>query len=389
MGRERRLCALCPSSLSPFLMSDLDGTAVAEILLAWFPEARRDLPWRRHGGPYAVWISEVMLQQTQADTVAPYYEAWMARFPDVGSLATASLDEVMQLWQGLGYYARARHLHRAACIIREQFCGEIPSERAALSALPGIGRSTAGAILSLGFGQPEPILDANVRRVLTRLWNIDAGTDRTRAERRLWELSQKLVADSPTDNYGELNEAVMELGALICLPRSPQCGQCPLGELCLAHRAGTQLERPARTAVRKAPHREAVCGAVLDHRGRILMARRPSHGLLGGLWGFPGGFLGTEPPPELALAEILRDELGIEVAVVDLLTRFDHAYTHFSMTLACYRCRHLSGAPKTGRFSEVRWLAQAEAEVLGLSATDRRIQRSLSDYLSDVNHPTG
>jgi A/G-specific adenine glycosylase len=256
-----------------------DSRDIARALLAHFDAHRRAMPWRETTEPYAIWVSEVMLQQTRVETVRPYYERWMARFPTLHALAAADLDDVLREWQGLGYYSRARNLHQAARLVRERYGGEVPADVPALRTLPGVGEYTAGAIASIAFGVPAPAVDGNVRRVLARLHDLE---DPGRAELRA--LAAGLV---PAHRPGDFNQALMELGATICTPRSPDCGRCPVAGWCSARACGTQEERP-RPAPRKPVPEETVDTVVLVRAGdEALLIRRPERGLLAGLWEFP------------------------------------------------------------------------------------------------------
>jgi A/G-specific adenine glycosylase len=330
----------------------------------------------------------MMLQQTQVSTVVPYFERWMARFPDVAALAAASLDDVLKAWEGLGYYARGRNLHRAAQQIATQHGGQIPADRAALLALPGIGRYTAGAILSLAFGKAEPVLDGNVKRVLCRLFDIADDPRETGTEKRLWEWATALVRDAPAGATGDLNEALMELGALVCIPAAPDCPVCPLADFCLAHARGVERERPVKVIKARTPHYDVTAAVIADEAGRYLIVQRPPQGLLGGLWGFPGSaagecdsgvpaLSGASSPLADCLAAALRDSLGIEVAVGAALQSIRHAYTHFCITLHPFRCRLLRGAPQDGRYVAFRWASPAELGNYAFPVTDREIIRSL------------
>ncbi len=329
-------------------------STVANRLLNWLAEARRDLPWRRRRDPYAVWISEIMLQQTQVATVIPYFERWLARFPDVQALAAAPLADVLKAWEGLGYYARARNLHRAAQVIVGQHGGQLPAERKALLALPGIGDYTAGAILSLAFGQAEPVLDGNVRRVLSRVYDIAEDVAAPDTVRRLWKLAAELVAAAPPGRAGDLNEGLMELGALTCTPQAPACPACPLADLCLARARGTVAERPAKTARPRVPHYDAVAAVIRDAAGRYLLIQRPADGLLGGLWGFPGGTATRGEAPDAALIRTVAEQIGIAIRPDAALRPIKHAYTHFRITLYPFRAGHLAGEPRPLRCADVR-----------------------------------
>ena len=253
--------------------------AIHPRLLAWFDAHKRELPWRGVGDPYAVWISEVMLQQTRAGTVVPYYRRWMRRFPDVDALADADLEEVLRVWRGLGYYARARNAHRCARRVRDEWGGVFPRSAAELGTLPGIGPYTAAAVASIAFGEAVPAVDGNVRRVVARLFDLP---DPSPAKAR--DLAGSLM---DTARPGDFNEAMMELGATVCTPRSPSCGACPVAAGCRALAAGTVAERPARRTRRAGPTRTWDVRVAVSPRGRTLVVRRPPDGLLGGMWEFP------------------------------------------------------------------------------------------------------
>ena len=272
--------------------------AIHERLLAWFDAHKRDLPWRGVGDPYAVWISEVMLQQTRAGSVVPYYRRWMERFPDVGALADADLEEVLRLWQGLGYYARARNAHRCARRVRERCGGHFPSSSAELRSLPGVGPYTAAAVASIAFGEAVPAVDGNVRRVVARLCDLP---DPSLAEVR--DLAAGLM---DTARPGDFNEAMMELGATVCTPRAPSCGACPLATGCRARAAGTVAERPLRRRRQAVPTRIWGVLVAVSPRGRTLVVRRPPEGLLGGMWEFPAVEVDGEVDGPGAVARLIR-----------------------------------------------------------------------------------
>jgi len=367
--------------------------AIASLLLAWVRVERRDLPWRRRRDPYAVWISEVMLQQTQVATVVPYFERWMARFPDISSLAAATSDDVLRIWAGLGYYARARNLHRMAQEIVARHGGTIPSEKTTLLALPGIGRYTAGAILSLAFGQREPVLDGNVRRVLCRVYDIADDPAEAATERQLWQLATGLVMAVPTDAAGDLNEGLMELGALICTPGEPDCAACPIAGVCLAHARGVEAERPIKRPRARPPHYDAAAAIILDDLGRYLLIQRPAAGRLGGLWGFPGGVLREGEVVAEGFVRTVREQIGLEVTPGDTIARIQHAYTHFRITLHTCRCWIIAGEPEPRRCATVRWVTADELTDFPLPVTDAKIvqalQRNAPPTLPLEGSPTG
>ncbi|HEX7089669.1 MAG TPA: A/G-specific adenine glycosylase [Longimicrobiales bacterium] len=278
-------------------------SAIRRALLRHYDRHRRDLPWRGTADPYRVWVSEIMLQQTRADVVAPYYERWLERFPTLDALADAELDDVLRAWQGLGYYARARNLHRAARVVRERHGGELPRDAAALRALPGVGAYTAGAIASIAFGEPCPAVDGNVRRVLARLFDLADAAPGT-----LHDLAARLV---PRRRAGDFNQAMMDLGATLCSPRRPACGECPLARWCLARARGTQAERPARRRRPEVPLYDVGTAVLRARDGRLLLVRRPEDGLLGGMWSFPGEVARAGESVEDAAARAGRAASGL------------------------------------------------------------------------------
>jgi len=347
---------------------------VTERLLAWYAENARDLPWRHARTPYRVWVAEVMLQQTRADTVIPYYERFFRRFPTVEALAGASLDEVLRVWEGLGYYARARNLHAAARRVVEEHGGRLPDTYDALLSLPGFGPYTAGAVASIAFGRPVVALDGNARRVLARLFAVDGDPHRAAVRRRMEALARSLL---PPDQAGTFNEALMELGATVCLPRAPRCDRCPVAGDCLAHGRGLETAFPAPAPRRSLPHYQVAAGVLFRQDGRVLVARRAKGDFLGGLWEFPGGK--REPGETLrqCLARELREELGIEVEVMERLLTLRHAYTHFRITLHAFLCVLRDGEPRCLECADVRWVLPAELDVLPMAVTDRRIARAV------------
>jgi A/G-specific adenine glycosylase len=304
----------------------------SRALVAWYRVHHRKLPWRETSDPYAIWVSEVMLQQTTVPAVVPYFERWMRLFPDMGMLARAPLQRVLRAWQGLGYYQRARNLHRAAGLLVRGHGGRIPDDEDALVRLPGFGPYTTAAVLSLAYGRPLPVVDANVRRVLMRITGL-----RGEASSRHDKILRTYLAEVfPARRPGLFNQAMMELGALICRSRNPQCLLCPVRDYCRAFLEGTQevIPRPRRRASKKV---DAVL-AVIGNGGRVLIQRRPPEGLFGGLWEFPGGKIEPGERPEAALRREVREELGAEIREVRFLTTVSHAYTKFRVTLRVFSC---------------------------------------------------
>lgn len=366
-------------------MCSSDFAALATRLVAWHAMHQRVLPWRdaRAGAraAYPVWISEIMLQQTRVETVEGYFRRWMERFPTVEALAAADLQDVLKAWEGLGYYARARNLHKAAREIVARHGGVLPADRKALLALPGIGEYTAGAILSIAYDQPAPILDGNVKRVLARFYDIDEPIHAPATLRRLWELAQKIVEAAPVGAAGDCNEALMELGATICTPQSPRCLLCPLVDRCQAAAQGTQAARPVMPKRQQTPHYDVAAGVIwagAQYRSRLLIAQRPPDGMLGGLWEFPGGKLeASDADLPACLRREIDEELGIAIEVGDLLTTVRHAYTHFRITLHAFHARHIAGTPQAIGCQDWRWVELEEVAAFPLPVTDQKIVAAL------------
>jgi A/G-specific adenine glycosylase len=314
------------------------------------------MPWRRNRDPYSVWLSEIIFQQTRIDQGTPYYERFIAAFPDVEALASAPDDAVLKLWEGLGYYTRARNLHKAARVIVHERASRLPETAAEWEQLPGVGRYTAGAIASIAFGERVPVLDGNVKRVLSRLYDIADNIDDAATLDRLWSLADDLT---PQRAPGDFNQAIMELGARICAPKIPLCETCPVRTRCQARAAGTQHQRPVRRAKKAVPHYEIVIAAIRKN-GRYLVGKRPASGLLGGLWEFPGGKVHSGETHECALRRAAIEEIGVEVKVGGLVASVNHAYSHFRVTVNVYRCEALSGTPKARTHTELKWVAPSQ-----------------------------
>jgi A/G-specific adenine glycosylase len=335
---------------------DRKKAALRRSLLAWFRRHARELPWRRSKDPYRVWLSEIMLQQTRVETVIPYYERFTAAFATVQDLAAATDDQVLKLWEGLGYYSRARNLRATAKIVVEGYGGRFPEDAEALQQLPGLGRYSAGAVASIAFGQPVPVLDGNVRRVLTRVFAIRRQADDPQLTKELWSLAERLVAPRVP---GDFNQALMELGACRCTPATPDCVHCPLRRSCDAHKQGIQTKLPLRRKKKGIPHYEVVAAA-LERDGRYLFGKRPTTAMLGGLWELPGGKVKPEEPHSRALRRELVEKLGVEIDVGDLAATVVHRYTHFYITLYVYRGTLQSATPEAREHDELKWISPEE-----------------------------
>lgn len=340
-----------------------------KALLKWFSAHARDLPWRRDRRPYSVWISEIMLQQTQVAAVIDYYNRFMKRFPTLESLAAAKLDSVLKLWEGLGYYSRCRNLHKAAKTIVTHYGGRLPDTVADLQKLPGIGRYTAGAIASIAFNRAAPILDGNVIRVLCRLFRINNNPKETATKKRLWQLADSLVH---TKEPGRFNEAMMELGATVCTPANPQCPACPLRQYCGAFAHNEQNELPVKHKQPPLPHYTIVAGIVFKDTQILIDKRRPD-GFLGGLWEFPGGKKQKNESFKSAVAREVKEETGIDIEVGTRLCIVRHAYSHFKITLHTYLCRYKSGTARPLACDAVKWIAPKDLKKYALPAANQKI----------------
>lgn len=366
-----------PSRSQPAL-STHGAAQLRRELLEWFAQAKRDLPWRRTSDPYAIWVSEVMLQQTQVDRVKGYWAEFLKHFPSVEALARAELASVLSRWKGLGYYSRAKNLHRAAQAIVERHGGELPKTVDGLLSLPGFGRYTAGAVASIAHGVPAPIVDGNVARVLSRVCAIDGAPGDKQRDAQLWSLAA-LLADG--ERPGELNQALMELGALICTPSCPTCLLCPVRQHCQALAQGRVDELPQKRAAmpRKALH---LAVGIASKGQRLLMARREERGLFGGLW---------EPPSIEAAAdaeEALRRLLGKKVKVVRPLGVVERTLTHRDLTLSLYELQGVGAVRALPGYCEWRYVAHAELDDLGMSSATQAVLAQLISQRQPAKKPS-
>jgi A/G-specific adenine glycosylase len=339
--------------------------------LAWYARHARDLPWRRSSEPYAVWISEVMLQQTQVATVRSYFERFLAAFPTVEALAAADEQAVLRLWEGLGYYRRAKQLRRAAQVLVAEHGGQFPRDAAALRRLPGIGRYTAGAILSIAFDLPEPILEANTVRVWSRLLGYRGDPTPAAGQRLLWDAAAAVL---PRRGAGRLNQALMELGSQICLARGPRCDECPAATLCRASQEGTQAEIPR--AKQKTHYTELHhATAIIRRKGRVLLVQCPDDGQWAGLWDFPRFrvFAEAESQQRRELIDNLRRLTGVVVRLGEPLRTIRHSVTRYRITLDCYAAEFVSSDGRAPQGIKIRWLSPAELAHLPLTSSGRRL----------------
>ncbi len=339
-------------------------------LLRWYLSGHRRLPWRNTRAPYAIWVSEVMLQQTQTVKVLEYYEKFLRQFPDVHTLAAAGLDDVLKAWEGMGYYARARNLHKAAKHIAGDLQGNFPAEYDRLLEISGIGPYTAAAVASIAFNRDHAVVDGNVERVLSRIFLIDQPPKSSAAKPLFRQLAQDFLLSGQARNW---NQALMELGALICTPKNPRCEECPAQNYC---RARLELDQPAllprRLAKALRPHYHVVVGLIWKN-GRLLIDQRPENGLLGGLWEFPGGKIKPAESPHEALRRELREELAVKVAIGKKFMEVEHGYTHFSVTLHVYQCRHLRGKPQPHACQAWQWVQPQALRQFAFPTANRKI----------------
>ena len=333
-----------------------------KALAEWYTENRRDLPWRRTGDPYRIWVSEVMLQQTQVRTVEPYFRRFISLYPDVNRLARADLQAVLKLWEGLGYYSRARNLHKAAGIVASCMAGRIPDTWEALRGLPGVGDYIAAAVLSIAFGRAHAVVDGNVKRVLARLFLLEEPVNQASAHKVFHALADRLLDKR---GPGRHNQAVMELGALVCTPRAPRCHECPVDGICAARRRGLTHLYPRRNRRLPVPSRRFVAGLVVKSN-RILLVKRPEEGLLGGLWEFPGGVLSEDADPTHACRLQIKKAVNLDVRVTRHMATIFHSYTHFRLKLELCICEWKSGRVRLSGPVDFRWLPASGMSALPL-----------------------
>jgi A/G-specific adenine glycosylase len=344
-------------------------------LLRWYTGHARNLPWRHTQDSYFIWVSEIMLQQTQVETVIPYYLRFLERFPTVNALAKARGDEVLKIWENLGYYSRARNLHAAAKqIAARRGSSTLPQDRKALLDLPGIGEYTAAAILSIAFAQPVAAIDGNVSRVISRIFALRNPLGSLESRQQIRDLADHLLCKK---HPGHFNQAMMDLGATVCTPRTPACVSCPLRGLCKAKGLGLQEQLPVAKKKPTLSHKCMIAAILRDRKKRMLVVQRPHSGLLGGLWKFPGGERGAKESAEDALARTVREELGVSVRAIKTIASVKHAYTHFRVTFHVYRCAVVRGRPKSLEGHVWKWVSAEELRGLALSKAERKILSAL------------
>lgn len=340
-------------------------------LLSWFAKHQRDLPWRRRRDPYAIWVSEIMLQQTQVATVIPYFERFLAAFPRVTDLAKASEADVLRLWEGLGYYRRARDLHRAARIVCAEHAGQLPTDAETLRCLPGIGRYTAGAILSQAHDTRLPILEANSRRLLARLFARRGDPTRGPVQRWLWQAAEELL---PERQVGDFNQALMELGALVCTATAPKCSACPLTRDCAAHRLGVQEKIPPPLVKPRTVHVRELA-LVIQRGAGVLLVQRPAAGRWANLWEFPHAPMLDDETEEAAARRLILPLTGMTARLERELLTIRHSVTHHRITLCCLQARYRSGRFKSDVYPRAAWVERRQLPEYPVSSPQRRLAR--------------
>ena len=345
-------------------------------IIQWYQENKRDLLWRDTNNPYFVWLSEIMLQQTRVDQATPYFLKFTNAFPTVCSLANADQHDVLMLWEGLGYYSRARNLHITAKTICFDLNGKFPELYSELIKLKGIGPYTAAAISSIAFNQPHAVVDGNVIRVLARWAGILDDVSSTKIKNDIQQLANELLDHTQP---GDFNQAMMELGATVCNPSNPKCNDCPLNRNCTAfHTAKTDII-PYKAPKKKVPHHQIVVGVLVDNEGNFLIAKRPDNKMLGGLWEFPGGKVEVGENHEQALTREFFEELDVKIQVGGNITQIKHAYSHFKITMHAYFCTLESGIPKGKEGQDLRWVSKDQLVDFPFPKANRKLTEILMD----------
>ena len=352
-------------------------------ILYWFQENARDLPWRRTYSPYHVWISEIMLQQTQMDRVIDYFNRWISRFSSIKSLAEADHEEILKLWEGLGYYARARNIMKTARILMMEHNGEMPADYNKLLQLPGIGRYTAGAIMSIAFNKAYPLVDANIERIFARLFNLDKPVKESNTHAFIWRKAEELI---PQGRAREFNQALMELGALVCISTNPRCSICPIRNECNAFSLDLVFERPVLQTPPRTIFIEMATG-ILEHGGRLFIQKRKPKGVWANLWEFPGGRLEPGETPEMALVREYLEETELAITTLRKIIAVHHSYMNYRVTLHCYFCSLADGRydPVLHGAQEFRWIKPDELSLYAFPAGHRKLidhLRKATDFLS-------
>lgn len=356
----------------------------SERILHWYHNHKRDLPWRNTNEPYKIWVSEIMLQQTRVDTVIPYYKRFLEKFPTVYDLAESDQQQVLKAWEGLGYYSRGRNLHHASKTVVKNFDGEIPSTWKEISSLKGIGPYTASAILSIAFQKKYAVLDGNVIRVMSRFYGIQNDIRKSTTKNQIQKSADNLI---PENQPGDFNQAVMELGAMVCTPHNPECGVCPLSAECIAANSAQTDVIPYKSPAKKIPHHQIAVGLILNQKNELLIALRPNESMLGGLWEFPGGKQEKGETLQEAVARELNEELGVNVEVFSKFRDLKHAYSHFKITMHAFWCRILSGELQPKSSQKIKWVSLDEIDEFPFPKANKTLIEGLKNLEeTDLSH---
>jgi A/G-specific adenine glycosylase len=342
-------------------------------LISWYRLHKRDLPWRRTSSPYHIWISEILLQQTKVRTVIPYYLQFIKRFPTVVRLASADLQDLLKCCEGIGYYSRIRNMHKAAKKITNEFRGKFPDNYSDLLKLPGIGYYTAAAISSIAYNHPIPAMDGNLLRILTRIYAVQEDITIPGVRKRIQSFAAGII---PSSSSGEFNQALMDLGALICLPVHPKCEQCPVSGFCAAKKADLQFKLPLRKKKKSIPHYQ-IGTALIWKEGKLLITRRKEQGLLGGLWEFPGGKKERGESIEECICREIKEEVNVSIKVKEFFMQVKHAYSHFRITLHVYHCQWLKGVPCCMSCIDWRWVKVDQLNLFPFPQANKKIIKKL------------
>ncbi len=374
-------------SVTPFHLNPQDLSCIRKRLQAWYADNHRKLPWRETPEPYPIWVSEVMLQQTQVKTVLAYYDRFLKRFPTIQSLARADQQDVLKLWEGLGYYSRARNFHKAAIQVYSQHSGQIPADWNTFRQLPGVGDYIASAVLSIAFNQPFAVVDGNVKRVISRLFAMDTPVNGSRAHVAFQGPATALLDRNAP---GVFNQAMMELGALICKPVKPVCARCILDQFCAAFASHQVDVYPKRVKALPVPLYPVVAGVVY-HQGRILITQRKPEGFLGGLWEFPGGKIQEGESPADACVREIKEETGVLARIVSHLCQVKHAYTHFKIQMQVFVCHAISGAVRLNGPVDFRWIAPDDMDLYPFPGANHKFLGLLqgTEHTRHQTPPTG
>jgi A/G-specific adenine glycosylase len=356
----------------------------SDKIVAWYQKNKRDLPWRNTDDPYKIWISEIMLQQTRVDTVIPYYKRFLERFPTVYDLAEADQQDVLKSWEGLGYYSRGRNLHHASKTVVDKFEGNVPSTWDEITSLKGIGPYTASALLSIAFQKQYAVVDGNVIRVLSRYYGIRDDIRKSATKNRIQELADDLI---PEESPGDFNQAVMELGAMVCTPQNPSCNECPLSVDCIAAKSAQTDVIPYKSPAKRVPHHQIAVGLILNNNNQLLIALRPNDSMLGGLWEFPGGKQEKDETLQETTARELKEELGIDVEVYSKFQDLRHAYSHFKITMHAFWCRIKNGDPEPKSSQQIKWVSLDDIDEFPFPKANKTLIKGLKNLdKDDLSH---